>query len=197
MSRLVSLSGYPGSGKDTIYELLIWGLPSIQKLKFAYGIHDVLCMLAGTYESSLEHRELFENRTWKETAQYFPDTYNFITPRKAAQTIGQGMRELVSDTVWIDKLSRERFASTKDVLVITDTRHENEVQYVRSVSGLVVFVDRPKAEADTKQNPVFNHVSEQYLDTIREQADLILDNSGTYEDLIVTVRNNLLPLLVE
>jgi hypothetical protein len=195
MSRLISLSGYPGSGKDTIYDLLTWEVPSIQKLKFAYGIQDIVCMLAGTYESNLEHRELFENRTWKETAQYFPSDYKFTTPRKAAQTIGQGMRELVSDTIWIDKVRRERSESNKNVLVITDTRHENEVDYVRSVGGLVVFVDRPKAEADTKQNPVFNHVSEQYLETIREKADLIIDNSGTYEDLIVTVRNNLLALL--
>ena len=146
------------------------------------------------------YKELdFADELKKYAKLLFPDHFkNNDKPVKLLQDFGEGMRKIDPD-IWIkllannfDKLELEY--KTFNV-VVTDVRHQNEVDYLRSKGFTIVkiennisdIIDRCRAtESDFEPN-LLNHVSEQ-LAKRDDVADITIHNKGTLEEYQNKVR---------
>ena len=100
-----------------------------------------------------------------------------FTWREAAQKLGtEWGRELDSD-LWV-KVAERQIRESKDSLVITDIRFENESAMIRRMGGTVIHLLGRKADLGENQQ----HASEAGV-SISAYYDYIVDNSESLETL--------------
>lgn len=145
----------------------------------------------------LGYKELaFADELKKYAKLLFPDHFkNNDKPVKLLQDFGEGMRKIDTD-IWV-KLLANNFDKTDELnVVVTDVRHQNEVDYLRSKGFTIVkiennisdIIDRCRAtESDFEPNLLL-HESEQLA--LRDDiADITIENKGTLEEYQNKVRN--------
>lgn len=143
------------------------------------------------------YKELaFADELKKYAKLLFPDHFkNNDKPVKLLQDFGEGMRKIDTD-IWV-KLLANNFDKTDELnVVVTDVRHQNEVDYLRSKGFTIVkiennisdIIDRCRAtESDFEPNLLL-HKSEQ-LALRDDLADITIENKGTLEEYQNKVRN--------
>lgn len=143
------------------------------------------------------YKELaFADELKKYAKLLFPDHFkNNNKPVKLLQDFGEGMRKIDTD-IWV-KLLANNFDKTDELnVVVTDVRHQNEVDYLRSKGFIIVkiennisdIIDRCRAtESDFEPNLLL-HKSEQ-LALRDDVADITIENKGTLEEYQNKVRN--------
>lgn len=146
------------------------------------------------------YKELaFADELKKYAKLLFPDHFkNNDKPVKLLQDFGEGMRKIDPD-IWIKLLANnfDKITTELDELnvVVTDVRHQNEVDYLRSKGFTIVkiennisdIIDRCReTESDFEPN-LLNHVSEQ-LAKRDDVADITIHNKGTLEEYQNKVR---------
>ena len=102
------------------------------------------------------------------------------SPRQLLQDLGESMRK-IDENVWVKSAEAAIDRVLKDTVrfhgaVITDVRHPNEAQMIRSLGGIVVRVDRPSLGPLTDTHP-----SETSMEGF--EYDEVILNDGTIEDL--------------
>lgn len=175
---LISLSGYAGSGKDSVADVLV---AKHGFVKYAWA--DTLRLAASILNPivhSDEHGAIYRYNEVVEEYGYNNAKFKYPEVRRFLQILGTEVgRELISDTVWVDAtLKRIRQeCSPIDDIVITDTRFINEVRAVKTFMGdaYAVRVCRPGVLAAN------NHASEVELDGFA--FDFTLVNDGSLFDL--------------
>lgn len=143
------------------------------------------------------YKELaFADELKKYAKLLFPDHFkNNDKPVKLLQDFGEGMRKIDTD-IWV-KLLANNFDEIDELnVVVTDVRHQNEVDYLRSKGFTIVkiennisdIIDRCRAtESDFEPNLLL-HESEQLA--LRDDiADITIENKGTLEEYQNKVRN--------
>lgn len=143
------------------------------------------------------YKELaFADELKKYAKLLFPDHFkNNNKPVKLLQDFGEGMRKIDTD-IWV-KLLANNFDKIDELnVVVTDVRHQNEVDYLRSKGFTIVkiennisdIIDRCRAtEGDFEPNLLL-HKSEQLA--LRDDiADITIENKGTLEEYQNKVRN--------
>ena len=164
----IAISGKLRSGKDTIGKQLI-EMYGFEEFKFSSGITKLI-------------------------QDYFPsNVYSKGKLREHYQTIGQSIRGL-DENVWIRYTHNQiqehlRQHGSKTNIVITDLRQQNEANYLRENGFTIIKVEalsglrvqRAKDSGDIFNIDDFNHETELSVDHIN--ADYVLDNNGTLEDL--------------
>lgn len=142
--RVVGLVGRAGAGKDTLADRLC-ATVQFNRRAFADPLRAAVKAITG----------------WKDI-MFTPEFKNKVdpfwgkSPRQFMQHLGQSMRLLQQD-VWIKAF--EAWLADQPVhipLVVTDVRHPDEVECIRSLGGLIVNVRRGEAD----MQPV-EHVSEE------------------------------------
>jgi hypothetical protein len=163
-SNLIAISGYSQSGKDTLGRLLVkHGYLSrpVRTLAFADPMRTVVRWFRG----DIGHLRATN-----------PEGY-----RADMQFVGEYLRRNVFPDVWLacaqTRYELARCSERHPVVVFTDLRYPNELDWVRSHRGQVWYVDNDRAKV------INGHPSESHYDYIRESADRIWDNNGTPEDL--------------
>lgn len=164
---IIGLSGYAGCGKDRAYKYIREFDPEAERFAFADQLKSEVANGWGCTSDYID-----ENKD-----RYF---------RVILQQWGQLRRELDGEDYWIKKVDWEINWSRPEVAVITDVRHLNEVEYVRSKGGVMVRISRPGIEA------VNGHISESALDGVR--CDYHILNDGTTADLREKVKAMLIDL---
>lgn len=166
MNKLIAFTGPIGSGKTTAAkELYTLGF---QIIRFAGPLKAMLRCLGLTEEHT--------DGRWKE--EPIP-LLGYKTPRYAMQTLGtEWGRDLICKDLWInvwrEAVERNRKFSP---IVVDDVRFENEVQAVRQLDGIVIFIDRPNKTWE-------RHLSERFAFT----PDLVLYNHSTEKEFLSRVR---------
>lgn len=172
MSRpfLIGLTGYAGSGKDTVREILVRN-HEFDGIAFADPIRDMLGGLfdsCGVSETWMTERELKERDIPALGASY----------RKLAQTLGTEWGRSIHPEFWLKiaaaKIEMYRGYQCKGV-VISDVRFPNEAEWVRAQGGVIWKILRPGVE------PVRAHASEDLIASL--PYDYVIDNSGSIEGL--------------
>lgn len=166
----IAVVGKMRSGKNTVADILtdIYGY---EQLAFADGIREII-------------------------NKYFPEAYAYGKPRKHYQHIGQSLRELNPD-VWINHLYERVLAisaqgllnGTEAKVVVTDCRQKNEELFLRKkgfkiikvISDDELRIARMIKTGEAVIPELFNHDTELQVDQI--EADYIITNNGTYEEL--------------
>lgn len=192
---LVGLAGPSGSGKNTIaqeirYQRLLQvadfkfpaenALPQIIEFAFATPLKELCAQLFGWSGKDFSVPERKSD----------PHPYWGITPRQAAQFIGTEVgRELITKqllksdrSIWISHLENEinqrvlRAVSPRLVL-ITDVRFEDEVHWIQSHGGMVIYLSRTN-RALSPEGGIENHASENF-EPIMDHVNKFVENNGT------------------
>ena len=204
-TMIIGVSGYAGSGKDTV-GLMIQRIDSGWVIKkWAGKLKTIASILTGLPVHLFEDGDAKNTYLGSEWSTVRPNPLNSITPfsdiefveimsiRELLQKLGtDAIRDGLHPNAWVNALMSdyrsEKFSGyigdtrqDKDASkwVITDTRFPNEAKAIKDKGGFVIRVDRPGLE------PINSHPSETALD--KWDFDYRIDNSGTIEDLNVKV----------
>ena len=219
MKNLIGISGKMGSGKDTVGSIIQaltgtgfgddkafetfkkTGLMPISTnkspfaiKKYADKLKDIVGILIGCTREQLEDPE-FKNTPLNSD---WDGSHGINTPRELLQVLGTDCgRDMIHTNIWTNAL----FADYKPIggkmianpepkhlvypsWVITDMRFPNELDYIKAKGGITIRVNT------TRAGKVSNHESETALDN--HNFDYVIDNSGSYEDLINKVHDILM-----
>lgn len=174
---LIALTGPKGSGKDAAAKIITKCLVQpngeyniFKHIKFAGPLKDACRELFGWDDRHLEGnlKEVVDER------------YG-VSPRKAMQTLGtEWGRNIINPNLWTE-VARNRIREIKyGLVIVSDCRFDNEAQMIHDEGGIVIQVVRPGT------SPVAEHASE--LGVSSELIDMTIDNSGTLDDLSVSIK---------
>jgi hypothetical protein len=197
LPRLVGLSGFAGSGKDSVAAVLVgnWGFA---RVAFADAVRDVLYAVdpvINTRDDFIPIRlsEVVDGYGW-DIAKRDPEV------RRLLQRVGtEAGRDILGQDIWVDvgmrKADKALGRYTADPrtrppppakgVVFTDVRFDNEAHRIREAGGVIVYVRRPAVQ------PVNDHVSERLAAEMEawdgtpgtEPFGHVIGNGGTLADL--------------
>lgn len=130
-------------GKSTIAKILVrdWGF---QEFTFATPIKEIVDVVFNFPLSYKQNKEMI-----------FPKVG--ISYREACQKIGESFRQTFGNDVWIKCLER-KIENIGDDIVISDVRHIEEANWIKSIDGQLFKISNPRVvEKDS-------HISETGLD---------------------------------
>lgn len=149
--KIIGISGLAGSGKDTAYEILKQELElcgyNTKKLSFAQKLKDVCCLLFGW-----DLNRLYNDADYKEGTTLDDGSIDMAcellnkSRRVVMQEIGtDAMRDNFHKDIWIITMklaiNNGEFSGC-DYGFITDMRFLNEIDFVKSMGGKCVRVNR-------------------------------------------------------
>lgn len=140
---IVTISGFIGSGKDTVSQYL-QDRYSFQQVSFAGALKDAVAAVFGWDREMLEGRTS-ESRAWREQVDsWWAKRLDMphLTPRWILQYWGTEVcRQGFHDDIWIASLEN-RLRSADDNIVISDARFPNELATVKRLGGISLRVVR-------------------------------------------------------
>lgn len=174
---IVGISGLAGSGKTSVAEYIRCFLAKenikVSILNFADPVKEVAMHIFG-----LSHDDVHTQEGKKRIS---PNGYG-MTNRKILQLLGtEAVRDMFHEDVWLDNMKRRIYNnhSPDTVILIPDTRFENERTWVKS-RGILVDIDRPAL----KKNSTHAHASENIIRY--PDPDYVINNT---EDLVFLENN--------
>ena len=204
---IIALCGFIGSGKDTVADYLV-NFHEFRRESFANSLKDAVAAVFGWDRLMLEGRTK-ESRAWREQRdEWWSDRLGMnITPRFVLQNWGtEVLRGKFHDDIWIASVEN-KIRNSKDHIVITDCRFQNEIRAIKKAGGVVVRIKRGK-EPDWYQiaydanigksgaagKLVYRNIHESERAWIGPDIDYVLDNDGTIEELYSSIKDLVLSL---
>ena len=199
---IVGVSGFIGSGKDTIADYLIT-FKGFKRMSFAGPLKDAVSaiftwdrdLLEGTTKYSREWRDQVDP-WWAERLQI-----PHLTPRYVLQQWGTEVgRRAFHDDIWIASIEN-KLRTSKDDIVISDCRFPNELKSIKNAGGTTIRVSRGSNPEWYHAAVAYNRGSTEYstdyaLHILKEQNvhaseyssvgldyDHNVDNNGSIDDL--------------
>ena len=178
--KIISLSGYKGSGKDAVFKELPKVFPqyTFKRLAWADPLKKEVSEIFGIDLKLLHANEETKNNTLTEIYPfkfnmlrrlfapavkfglcYLKHSDRLLTVREVLQYWGTEVRRAQDPDYWIKQtIGRiDSHVELNDVLVLTDTRFPNELREVHKRQGISVWLDRK--DHDQKES----HSSEQSI----------------------------------
>jgi hypothetical protein len=197
---IIGISGYIGSGKDTIANIIRDHDPRWEVVKFADKLKEVAAIILGV------PRHNFEDRGYK--LSELPDEWNVwdkrptsgghdvepfynndpvmrrMTVREFLQKLGtDAIRTGLHEDTWVNAtMAGYDSKRTPPNWIITDVRFPNEFNAIKKRGGTMVRVFR--------HGMTSSHISETALDTY--EHDICISNKGNIDDLVDKVRISIL-----
>jgi hypothetical protein len=173
--KIVGISGKLGSGKGSVTKILKKINSKFIERFFAEKLKKFTADLVGVdYELTLT----------QEGKNTFIETFN-MTLGEILQIIGtDALRNNFDKNVWAKSI----FTTLKDdgYYILSDLRFENECEYIKKNKGILLRINRPVNPIGENSARNLEHSSETQLDNY-EHFDYIIENNGTYEELIKKV----------
>ena len=153
---IIGINGIAGAGKDTVSQMVKLSLQKDHRLRVAsFAFADNLKSAA----SLIFNVPLGSFYDWDLKEEIIP--YWNLSPRQMAQQLGtEACRKGIRDDIWIKSLESTIIQSDVDVAFITDTRFDNEAEFVLT-DGLGVVVEIVRE--GQKKISTSSHASEQPL----------------------------------
>jgi len=163
--------GYAGSGKDTVAAYL--ASRGFARVAFADPVRSVLMNMDPLItRDGLRLQDAVRVHGWDTAKRRFPEVRGLL------QGLGEGVRDTLGESVWVEHALR-RLDTLSGPVVVTDVRYRNEALALRSRNFLLVLVPRPGV------GPANAHPSETNIPV--ELADAVLLNDGSIQELHAAV----------
>lgn len=206
MSVIIGLCGHAGSGKTRIANELISHLGSGKIIPLAKSLKEITFQATGLMKglsnemstSLFEFESVIEKYSQKRIpnlAQYYAKIKNFRgdKARYALQLIGTEIfREKVDNSFWVKKTESEIKKLKEKYILVDDVRYENEASMIQSFGfGLLIGVSTDY-DIIAKRTGIglerllemYNHRSEQEIDSIHQEHCDFLVNNNKQENFI-------------
>jgi hypothetical protein len=174
---LFGICGKARSGKDSFAKLFAQELFNAE-----YGTYVLMAYATELKNMVQKDFDMSWDQLWGDVKEVPDERYfnkvtgKYWTPREILQSYGDFYRSIHSD-YWVnalfDKIEDKEFKK----VIVTDVRHVNEVEAVKSRGGTMIMLVRKDRDAIHGEN----HISETALDGYH--PDIIVDNSGDLENL--------------
>ena len=132
MSNAIVFIGAAGAGKDTAAAAVLEAIPGSKNLKFAAALKDVCARVYGWDRDRLD-----ADLDYKEAPAFYANGKPCVvvagevqTRRQLLQRIGTDMFRDMNDDVWLHA-ALARVDADAPLYVATDTRFNNEVEFIR------------------------------------------------------------------
>ena len=182
MSPVIGLGGHLRSGKDTVAGYLAkeYGYAVI-------GMSDALQEAMLAIDPILSGRSNVDETRYSElvAAVGYVEAKKDPEVRRLLQAVGMEVgRNMFGENVWVNIIARkiDALIVTGTPVAVTSIRYPNELAMIRQFAGRALWVER-ETEAPSTATAV--HSSENSLDS--GAFDIVIDNSGSLEDLYATV----------
>ncbi len=173
MKKIVGISGWIGSGKDTVADFLVQNHGFIRH-SWASSLKDAVSSIFGwdremleglTVESRIEREKIDQ---WWANRLGMPD----LSPRKILQLWGTEVgRRSFHDDIWIASVEN-RIRNQSGRYVISDCRFPNELQSIKNSGGITIWVVRGDL-------PVWYDTALEENSTPWDQQWILYDNGKT------------------
>lgn len=172
--KVIGLSGYAQSGKDTIGAAL--EKEGYQRVAFADRIREGLYALDPMLANETRVVELVDSYGWEHAKTSEPEVRTLL--QKLGSEVGRG---ILGENVWVDLTLKNAPDGAK--IVVTDCRFKNEAEAIKRLGGEMWRVHRPG------YTPVNSHPSETALDDW--EFDQYFENDGSIAELHQKVSTHL------
>jgi hypothetical protein len=140
---IIGVSGYIGSGKDTIADYLIT-FKGFKRMSFAGPLKDAVAAIFNWDRDLLEGTTKY-SREWRDTVDpWWAERLEIkhLTPRWVLQQWGTEVgRRAFHDDIWIASIENQ-LRTAKDDIVISDCRFPNELKSIKRMGGSTIRVHR-------------------------------------------------------
>lgn len=146
MVNLISVSGFLGTGKDTLGQILI-DQHGFEKVSWAGLLKDVVAV-AFSWDRQMLEGSTPESREWRETVdENWAKALDMphLTPRWVLQYWGtEVVRKGFHDSFWVAsaKMKISSMLASGKKVVITDTRFANEFKTIKDLGGITIRIHR-------------------------------------------------------
>jgi len=155
MNKIIGISGYARSGKDTFYSRSALHLKSRKLDSVRYAFADALKEeLDGLLKEYVGISAFSEKDKEKEIIRPLLVTY------------GTELRRKLNPNCWIEKIQDRVLSDAKQgkYVFITDVRFENEAQWIKNQGGKMVYIEREKTKPANSEEHRQNVLMKKYLD---------------------------------
>lgn len=204
VKKIIALTGYIGSGKDTAADIILKEFPGLPTITFAKNMKVILGKVFNLDQKYFTDRTLKEANL-EDPIYMSPELIDSVcrlygyeleydqmrpfigkmiySPRELMEFFGTTVLQSLDKQIHVKQ--EFRLAQRSDNYLITDVRFEHEYKYLVENFDQVqlLFIDRASAEAAAKPR---KSIAEQYLPTLKTKA-LIVDNNGTLEALKINI----------
>ncbi len=192
---IVTISGFIGSGKDTVSEYL-QKTHNFKQISFAGSLKDAVSAVFGWDREMLEGKTV-ESRFWRETRDiWWSERLGMnITPRWILQYWGTEVcRQGFHDDIWIASVEN-RIRNNTGPVVISDARFPNELATIKNLGGKSLRVVRGENpewyDLAIKANQGDSHARAEISTKVHSSEwswvghdfDYVIDNNSTLENL--------------
>lgn len=165
--RLIGLTGRAGAGKDTAAAALVDA--GYCQVAFADKLKRIVAELAGEPVQNFYDRELKEAEC----------PALAMTRRRALQEVGNEMRRVIHQGVWVNAVMHQWHNLGRPHTVISDVRYDSEAQAIIDNGGVVILIERPGAPA--LSGAAAQHISERGVSL--DLIETAIVNDGSVEQL--------------
>lgn len=187
---LLGLTGFKGSGKNTVADYLTEKY-GFEQLSFAAKVKESVNAL---FDWDLDQIEYLKNEPEAFVMVKIPGqgVTAKMSVREFLQRYGvEAHRDVFGDNFWLDQVLPDEKYPVRGWYdrnaVVTDVRFENEVKRVKANGGRIINIVRPTTAAQ-------DHASEQPIET--ELINYTIQNNGSVNDLYKAVDEFLISVLL-
>tara|TARA_B100000949_G_C14270251_1_gene446975 strand:+ start:1301 stop:1882 length:582 start_codon:yes stop_codon:yes gene_type:complete len=177
---IIGIAGKYGSGKGELASMITDNMKGdAVRLSFADPIKEIVRVLIGN----------------KPKDYHIPE-YN-MTVAKLYQVIGTNMfRDMIHKDIWVDHLKKRwgelngsqdnntiRWWPNNFILIIDDLRFQNEVDWIRSNDGKIIYVESINIEREEESRKGRDNKHESENGIISLDPDFIIRNNGSLDEL--------------
>ena len=171
---LIGLTGYAGSGKDTVADILVQNHGFV-KVAFADPLREMLLTLDPMVSATANLSKIVNAHGWRLAKKKFPEV------RRLMQVFGTDVvRNQIQEDFWVRAL--ERRIEALERVVVADVRFPDEADLILGRGGVMLRVEREGIKK-------LNHISEE-IDSIPVSG--IINNDQDFEHLGKTIDELLL-----
>lgn len=194
---IIGISGFIGSGKNTVTKFLVNEF-DFKQLSWASAAKDAISVIFG-WDRNLLEGDTDQSREWRDIVDpWWANRLSIpnLTPRWVLQNFATDVcRNSFHQDIWIASLENKIRNSTKNI-VISDCRFKNEIDTIKKNKGFLFWVR--KNQLPEWYNDYYNHDIEKIkkwnihnseTDWIGTDFDAIIYNNDTLDKVHNDVRN--------